>query len=130
MSTMSAATGLPHGRPLTKTDLADMPEDGHRYELIDGTLIVSPAPRIRHQDVVAVLLIAVRPHAPNGNRLLAHPVDVVLNHITVVQQVLVLAQNDDFTELELVGPPVLAIEVLSPSTRGVDLLLKRERLAR
>ena len=41
MSVMSTTTGLPYGRPLTKTDLADMPEDGHRYELIDGTLIVS-----------------------------------------------------------------------------------------
>src|SRR5690625_7790059 len=40
MSLMSTATGLPHGRPLTRTDLAKMPEDGHRYELIDGTLIV------------------------------------------------------------------------------------------
>jgi hypothetical protein len=30
---------------LTRADLADMPDDGHRYELVDGVLVVSPAPR-------------------------------------------------------------------------------------
>lgn len=33
---------LPRGRPLTAEDLELMPDDGHRYELLDGTLIVTP----------------------------------------------------------------------------------------
>lgn len=49
MSTMTARAGLPWGRPLTVQDLEEMPDDGHRYELIDGTLIVSPAPGWPHQ---------------------------------------------------------------------------------
>ncbi len=42
---MTSMTRLPFGRPLTRADLEDLPEDdGHRYELIDGLLLVSPAP--------------------------------------------------------------------------------------
>ena len=52
MATMTAATGLSWGRPLVRDDLDRMPDDGHRYELLDGSLLVSPAPRVRHQRAV------------------------------------------------------------------------------
>jgi hypothetical protein len=42
---MGAVTALPRGRALTRGDLEQVPDDGHRYELIDGTLLVTPAPR-------------------------------------------------------------------------------------
>ena len=41
---MSTVWRLPRSRPLTKADLEAMPYDGHRYELIDGALIVTPTP--------------------------------------------------------------------------------------
>jgi hypothetical protein len=44
---------LPFSRPLTRADLEDLPEDGHRYELIDGVLIVSLGPQLPHQDMGA-----------------------------------------------------------------------------
>ncbi|MCS3880956.1 hypothetical protein M2359_004585 [Gordonia amarae] len=53
----SDVLGLPRGRALTRADLDAMPDDGHRYELIDGILIVSPAPRRVHQRAVARLLV-------------------------------------------------------------------------
>jgi len=130
MSIMSAATGLPYGRPLTRADLADMPEDGHRYELMDGTLIVSPAPNVRHQTVVVQLITLLHPLTPDHHVLLAAPLDVVLAQDTVIQPDVLIARRSDLTENDLPVAPVLAIEVLSPSTRGVDLLLKRERLER
>ncbi len=46
---MGTVTTLPRGRSLTRRDLDSMPEDGHRYELIDGCLVVTPAPTPRHQ---------------------------------------------------------------------------------
>jgi len=48
---------LPWGAPLTYADLQAMPDDGHRYELIDGVLIVNPSPRRVHQRAVSRLLV-------------------------------------------------------------------------
>ena len=42
---MAVVTTLPFGQPLTRADLEAMPDDGHRYELLDGSLVVTPAPR-------------------------------------------------------------------------------------
>ena len=41
---MRSVTTLPRGRPYTHADLDAIPDDGHRYEIVDGTLIVTPAP--------------------------------------------------------------------------------------
>ena len=46
MSAVSIADAWPSwGEPFTVEDLDRMPDDGRRYELIDGMLIVSPGPR-------------------------------------------------------------------------------------
>lgn len=127
---MTEVMGLPRGRGLTREDLAAMPDDGHRYELLDGVLVVSPAPTIRHQWVVAALLIHLNRACPADLKVLTAPVDVVLTPDTVIQPDLIVAARDAFTERDLPGPPALAVEVLSPSTRGVDLLLKKDRLRR
>lgn len=121
---------LPHGRALTRADLEVMPDDGHRYELIDGSLIVSPAPRIVHQAVIAELYTLLREAVPDHLTVLFAPVDVVLADDTVIQPDLIVADRTSFTERDLPAAPLLAIEVLSPSTRGIDLLLKKERLQR
>jgi Uma2 family endonuclease len=54
----------------------------------------------------------------------------VLADDTLLQPDLVVARRSELTERNLPAAPVLAIEVLSPSTHGIDLLLKRERLQR
>jgi Uma2 family endonuclease len=63
MGAMTAETSpvqLAHGRPFTVDDLEAMPDDGNRYELIDGTLIVSPAPGLNHQTVVGNIFVALQ----------------------------------------------------------------------
>ncbi len=121
---------LPYGRELTRADLAAAPDDGHRYELIDGVLVVSPAPRVRHQWVLSGLFRILDNACPPHLKLLFAPVDVVLADDTVIQPDLVVAPHEAFTESDLPVAPLLAVEVLSPSTRGVDLLLKKDRLQR
>lgn len=126
----SDVLGLPRGRSLTRADLATMPDDGHRYELLDGVLIVSPAPRRLHQRAVGRLFLALNEVCPSELELLFAPFDVVLADDTVIQPDLVIAPRDAYTDRELPAAPLLAIEVLSPSTRGIDLLLKKDRLRR
>ena len=128
--TATAPPGLPFGRPLVRADLEALPEDdGHRYELLDGLLLVSPSPALPHQDAVGQLHLLLRAACTPELKVLLAPFDVVLADDTVLQPDLLVAPREQFTRKELPGPPLLAVEVLSPSTRRVDLLLKRDRLA-
>jgi Uma2 family endonuclease len=124
---MSSVTVLPRGRPLTRDDLDAMPDDGRRYELIDGTLVVTPAPSTRHQSVSGSLYLILAAACPGSLKVLYAPVDVVLAADTVVQPDLLVARRADFTQRDLPVAPLLAVEILSPSTRLFDLTLKRKR---
>ncbi len=130
MTVVTTTIGLPRGRPFTVPDLAGLPDDGNRYELLDGVLLVTPAPSTSHQVVVANLLVALHRSCPDDLRVLPAPFDVVLSDDTVVQPDLIVARMSDLTEANLPTAPLLAVEVLSPSTRGLDLLTKRDRLRR
>lgn len=125
---MSHMTTLPRSRPLTRFDLESMPDDGHRYELIDGTLLVTPAPVTRHQRASFRLGLALHANVPPELEIFQAPFDVVLADDTVLQPDLIVGRRVDLTEKNLPTAPVLAVEILSPSTRRVDLLLKRSRL--
>ena len=48
-------------RPWTRADLDRLPEDGNKYEVIDGALFVTPAPSAIHQRIVAWLSEALTP---------------------------------------------------------------------
>lgn len=127
LSSETQASGLPWGRALTAADLALMPDDGHRYELVDGVLIVSPAPRWQHQRALRRLTVLLDAACPPDLELLTAPVDVVLADDTVLQPDLLIAPVDQFGERDLPGAPLLAVEVLSPSTARIDLTLKKAR---
>lgn len=124
---MTAVTTLPWGRPLSRADLDALPDDGHRYELLDGALIVTPAPNPLHQRVVLNLAVALRGVAPPGTEVLVAPLDVALAEDTLLQPDVILARASDLTTRGLQGAPLLAVEVASPSTRRMDLTLKRSR---
>ncbi len=125
---MSTVTTLPTRHTYTADDLASMPDDGNRYELIDGTLIVTPAPAYRHQHVASELAFALRSACPDGLQLLFAPFDVRMADDTVTQPDLLVIRNDGLdADEKFVGVPLLAVEILSPSTRLVDLNLKKAR---
>lgn len=131
MTATTEPTGLPR-RPLTVADLEGMPDDGHRYELLDGVLIVSPAPAMGHQLAVGRLFALFEAVAPPGLAVLPAPFAVrpqgrepLYRQQTELQPDVVVAPSADFTDRELPGAPLIAVEVLSPSTRLMDLNLKR-----
>ena len=70
MSVMTSV--IPHGRPFTVGDLEGMPDDGNRYELIDGMLLVSPAPSWEHQEVGLSLFAQLRALCPPDLRASPH----------------------------------------------------------
>ena len=118
------------GRPFTRADLEDMPDDGRRYELIDGVLIVSAAPGRVHQRAVLRLARLLDDACPPEFEALVAPFAIGLADDTEMQPDVLVARQDQLTDKDLPGPPALAIEVLSPSTRMIDLNHKRERFER
>jgi Uma2 family endonuclease len=119
-------SALPWSRPLTRADLEGMPEDGHRYELLEGSLLVTPAPAPRHQ--VALLELASLLHAAiAGTKLLVlvAPIDVAFSDSTVLEPDVLLVRRADVGERGVEAAPLLVAEVLAPSTRSLDLGAKR-----
>ena len=129
MVAMAAATtssfSLPQGRPFTVHDLEAAPDDGNRYELIDGSLLVSPAPSYRHQKVAFQLGKRLDDACPEGLEVLLAPFAVRPNESTELQPDVVVFREEDVTERGLPVAPVLAVEVLSPSTKAIDLTIKK-----
>jgi Uma2 family endonuclease len=117
---------LPYSRALTVDDLTGVPDDGHRYELVDGALIVTPAPDGRHQIAVIGLLHAFEAAASDDLRVLVAPYEWRLGDNTALQPDVLVCTRDDVGAYHVV-PPLVVAEVLSPSTRAFDLSVKRDR---
>jgi Uma2 family endonuclease len=122
------ADQIPNHVPFTVDDLEAMPEDGRRYELVDGTLIVSPAPNFAHQEVAGALYVALRQVCPKDLRVVIAPFEWRRSDDTSLQPDVLVARREDLFAVEdtkyLLKPPLLAVEVQSPSTRRYDRLTK------
>ena len=116
---------MPRDHEWTVADLEHLPDDGLRYELVDGVLLVSPAPSNRHQIVVVELVALLRAACPPDTRVLVAPTDYQPTDRRSLQPDLLVARRADVGDDPIGAPLLLAVEVLSPSTRSVDLLLKR-----
>lgn len=119
-------TSMATARLLTRDDLDALPDDGLRHELIDGQFVMSPAPGIDHQTISGLLYVLLL-NVVRGTdlKVLGAPCDVVLGP-NVVQPDVLLAPRDAFSATDLPVPPLLAVEVLSPSTARLDRGRKRE----
>lgn len=99
-----------------------------RYEVIDGMLVVSPPPTIPHERLVMRVIVALHKAAVAGTEVFSSGVKIfyrgawhVYPDVSVVR-----VRDADLEEDGMHVPPLLVVEVLSPSTRRKDLLLKRE----
>jgi len=120
---------------LTYQDYLLLPDDGKRYEIIEGELYMTPAPATRHQIIIGrlvhLLLSYLETH-PAGTVLTA-PCDVVLSDTDIVQPDLLYVRKDgkaQITKQNVQGPPDLVVEILSPGTAARDRDLKRKRYER
>lgn len=119
---------------LTSEDYLKMPDD-ERHELLDGELVMAPAPRTDHQMAVMNLgsLLHIFVKEKNLGVVLSAPTDVVLSDIDVVQPDLLFISNERthiITDENIQGAPDLIIEVLSPSTAERDRMFKLDLYAR
>ncbi len=126
---MSGMTTIPVEDDFTADDLAELPDDGNRYELVEGLLLVSPGPTERHQRALLELGALLRAHAPTGLRVYVAPLDVRLSDRVQVQPDLLVALDGPPRD-RLDQLPLLCVELLSPGTRRHDLVLKRRAYER
>ena len=116
-------------------ELCQWPDDGRRYELYDGEVIVVPAPVPRHQVVALRIGRLLLDYAESlGGLTLISPVDIVLTEHDVVQPDVVFFRRERRPLVKMWEaarvPPDLAVEVLSRSTERRDRGRKMELLAR
>ena len=123
----STATKLTYEGYLTTPDDA-------RYELLDGELVMVPAPLAEHQYVLGNFYFAVRSLVDEGNlgEVYMAPTDVVLSDADVVQPDLLFVSHERasiITRDNIQGAPDLIIEILSPSTAERDRTIKLDLYA-
>ena len=124
---MTVMAEIPGDFNWTVEDLERLPDDGQRYELLDGVLLVSPAPVRRHQVTcfeVGKLLDAA---CPPELAVMVAPLDWRPDPRTSFQPDVLVIRNQGMSAKNVTEPLVLAVEVLSPSTRGRDLVEKRAK---
>jgi Uma2 family endonuclease len=116
--------------PLTYDEYRVLPEDGKRYELMEGDLFVSPAPSTRHQTVSRRLQFALMQalEVPGLAQVFNAPCDVIFEPTSVVQPDLVIvgaARAHIITARAIEGVPDVLVEILSPGGTDRDEHLKR-----
>lgn len=116
---------LGRAEPFTVADLEHLPHDGRRYELVDGLLVVTPAPHLRHQRVLGRLYLLLAASCPTELEVLFAPVDWRISRHTQLQPDLLVFPRAPVDAPRLERPPLLVVEVLSPSTRAYDHGTKR-----
>ena len=119
----------------TRDAVLALPDDGQRYELVSGALVVTPAPRGLHQRAVAALYLRLQEWL--GRHPVAHvlfsPADITLGEDETLQPDLFVyrtASGEPLRDWTDIAELLLVIEVTSPRTAGYDRELKRRRYQR
>ena len=115
-------------------DVLAFPRDGNRYELVDGELLVTPAPRPVHQIVVDEMGDRLRAYMkgyPGVARIFSSAADISWDDKTLVQpDLFVVPEAEVSRDWRTYRTLLLAVEVLSPSSGRADRVVKRQRYQR
>lgn len=114
-------------QPATYETYAAMPDDGNRYEVIEGRLELLPSPSPNHQLVRGQLQYRMHSNCESEYIVLGAPLDVILSDVNVLQPDLILVHRSRkhiLTHRGVEGPPDLVVEILTPGTRNRDKAVK------
>lgn len=124
--------GMPHTAERWTADMVRaLPDDRNRYEVIDGELLVTPAPSWSHQRVIGGLFLRLSNYLRDQTwgEVVFSPADISFHDDMLVQPDLFIVpigpdrrRSRDWTDIRAL---LLAIEVLSPSTARADRQIKR-----
>jgi Uma2 family endonuclease len=130
-STLTQNKPLYDGLKVTREEYLDLREDGYKYDMIDGVLVMSPSAFFEHNDVLSEIISLLRVflkqneagkavvetdiYLPDGD-------DVLRPDITVI-----LKENFGIIKGHIHGVPDIVVEILSESTRMRDLGIKADR---
>lgn len=120
---------------LKVADYMKLPDDGPRYELIEGELLMAPAPNRYHQEILGNLYFLLTSYLKQNRigKLDVAPFDVIFDEHNVLQPDIIFFSNARAAALTTAGAsgaPDLAIEILSPGAEERDRVLKRKIFAR
>jgi Uma2 family endonuclease len=114
------------GRPWT---IDDLPDDGYRYEIVDGSLLVPPPPAMPHVRVTTRLRRLLEAAAPESLHVVEGAgISLTSNRQNYrVPDIMLLPAATFESDKPLLFPAdvVLAVEVTSPDSGGVDQVMKR-----
>jgi Uma2 family endonuclease len=115
----------------TYSDYARFPDDGNRYEVIDGEVLVTPAPSTRHQHVLFTVAIALRQYVERWKLGVILP-DVDLLFVTgqFLRPDVLFVPNSakgGITDRGVEEAPGLVVEILSPTSSSIDRVKKPRR---
>jgi Uma2 family endonuclease len=116
-------------RPWTRADLDRLPDDGNKYEVVRGSLFVTPPPSVQHENILALLARVLVPYVERW-RLggVFHPRAVIRHSSSEAEPDLMVRAIADPAERDWLRLPLpeLVVEVVSESTRLRDYNQKRE----
>lgn len=116
-------------RRYTAQMVRELPEDGNRYEVVHGELLVTPAPRVSHQTVLGRLYALLRAYLDAvglGDTLFFSPADISWDDETLVQPDLFVVSREEVSEdWSTFKTLLLAVEIVSPSSARADRVIKR-----
>jgi Uma2 family endonuclease len=126
---------IPESLKLTYEDYVTLPDDGRRYEILDGELAVSPSPTSAHQLVShnLELALSIWVRTRSLGRIWHAPLDLILAPTVVLQPDIFFisnARSSIVTKRGVEGAPDLVIEILSDSTAARDRGVKMHIYAR
>jgi Uma2 family endonuclease len=126
---------MPVDTRLTYDDYCLLPNNGRRYEIVDGELLVTPSPRRAHQKVVTQLtrFLGNFVETTGCGEVYVAPFDVVFSLFDVVEADILYVSKERasvITEKNVQGAPDLVVEVLSESTAEIDRTTKLKLYAR